>query len=492
MRLLIELPLTIALFTLAVKYGWPYTIIFVLGYILAFSFKLPYLSKRVLVSTRFLVALAIFLAFAITASTLIGRFFFSVDGRAWIEAAGIRNFLLVTPGLKVLWATLIGFGLTAAGAAAILIPYGQVAGQQMYSQYEQYKGHEAEAARTAINILLGISGGSWVISGGQAEVKGDPGGALTRFGGPGFLIVQEGHAVVLEVSGRISRVVGRGIWWLKPFERISMVVPLFLRSEKCTVEKVATNDKVLIDEFEVQVYHKADSGPADEHIKDGQFAYSKQMLLDKIWSPGGGDWRNAVRSVADTATRDIVGRYELEDIVPISSAFRVDFRQRLIDEMNKVTRDKMGIITVTVDIGKVKIPDAAEDRLLRKWLAVRDMQIALSEKSTSVTQAQAESERLQLSEATRADAQTRMMEAINEGFQKVRDSGGNPRDLIAIRFIEALEKMAEDPATKLIFPSDMKLADLVGLVGAPAGADKQIGDPNGFPPDASENPASSG
>ena len=52
--------------------------------------------------------------------------------------------------------------------------------------------------------------------------------------------------------------------------------------------------------------------------------------------------------------------------------------------------------------------------------------------------------------------------------------------------------MAEDPATKLIFPSDMKLADLVGLVGAPVGADKQIGDPNGFPPDASENPASSG
>ena len=57
MRLLIELPLTIAFFTLAVKYGWPYTIIFVLGYILAFNFKLPYLSRRAQVSTRFLVFL---------------------------------------------------------------------------------------------------------------------------------------------------------------------------------------------------------------------------------------------------------------------------------------------------------------------------------------------------------------------------------------------------------------------------------------------------
>ena len=54
MRLLIELPLTIAFFTLAVKYGWPYTIVFVLGYILAFNFKLPFLSRRIRVGPRFL------------------------------------------------------------------------------------------------------------------------------------------------------------------------------------------------------------------------------------------------------------------------------------------------------------------------------------------------------------------------------------------------------------------------------------------------------
>ena len=211
MRLLIELPLTIALFTLAVKYGWPYTVVFVLGYILAFNFKLTYLSRRAQVSTRFLVFLGIFLAFAMTASMIIGRFFFSQNGQAWIEASRIWNFLLVTPALKVLWAAVIGFGLIALLAAVILIPYGQVAGQQMYSQYEQYKGHEGEAARTAINILLGISGGTWVVSGGQAELKGDPSGSLARFGGPGNLIVQEGHAVILEISGKLSRVVGRGI-----------------------------------------------------------------------------------------------------------------------------------------------------------------------------------------------------------------------------------------------------------------------------------------
>ena len=202
----------------------------------------------------------------------------------------------------------MGFGLIALLAAVILIPYGMVAGQQMYSQYEQYKGHEGEAARAAINILLGISGGTWVVSSGQAELKGEQSGSLARFGGPGNLIVQEGHAVILEISGKISRVVGRGIRWLKPFERISMVVPLFLRSEKFTVEKVATR-KGVDRRVRDPGYHKVDPGPAEEQIKDGQFAYTKQKLLDDLervvatgealcvrWQNGDPRYRWAIRS----------------------------------------------------------------------------------------------------------------------------------------------------------------------------------------------------
>jgi hypothetical protein len=137
MRLLIELPLTIALFTLAVKYGWPYTVVFVLGYILAFNFKLPYLSRRAQISTRFLVFLGVFLAFAMTASMIIGRFFFSENSKTWIEAGKITTFLLVPPALKVLWTAVAGLALIALIAAANLIPYELIARQQMHNQYEQ-------------------------------------------------------------------------------------------------------------------------------------------------------------------------------------------------------------------------------------------------------------------------------------------------------------------------------------------------------------------
>ena len=88
-----------------------------------------------------------------------------------------------------------------------------------------------------------------------------------------------------------------------------------------------------------------------------------------------------------------------------------------------------------------------------------------------------------------AEAETRMMEAITEGLRKVRDDGGDPRELIAMRFIEALEKMAEDPATKVFFPSDMRLADVQGLIGAPARTFHNTHGQNELTPVASDNPA---
>ena len=74
MRLLIELPLTIAFFTLAVKYGWPYTVIFVLGYILA---------TRVQVSSCFPIALTILLTFMLTALAISDRFLFWQPASLW-------------------------------------------------------------------------------------------------------------------------------------------------------------------------------------------------------------------------------------------------------------------------------------------------------------------------------------------------------------------------------------------------------------------------
>ena len=129
-----------------VKYGWPYTLVFVLGYILAFNFKLTYLSRRAQVSTRFL---GVFLAFAMTASPAHRPLLFREGRPDGSRPARDTTFLLVTPAFKVLWAAVAGSGLVAIIGVGILILYGTVAGQQTYKQYSR---HEGEAAKMHLQL----------------------------------------------------------------------------------------------------------------------------------------------------------------------------------------------------------------------------------------------------------------------------------------------------------------------------------------------------
>ena len=469
MRAILELIVTLALGFLAVKYVWPWPIFFVIVYLIAFSLGLPMLSRFMQVNSRFLMFLGVFLAVALFVAWGISDILFleSVQ-REIIEPVSILKSLVGSHDLKMLW-SLVGGLIVAIGLTVIaLVPYGNIAASSMYSQYEQYKGHEAEAARSAISILLGINRGTWVVSDGKAELHGDTGGGLARFGGPGVLIVQEGHAVILERSGRLSRVIGRGITWLEPFERISMIVPLYARAEKITVEQVATKDRILLDEFEALVFHKIDPGPEDDRIQDGIFAYNEEKLKREVWSPSGGDWRNGVKSVADSAIRDVVGRYDLEEIVPLSDRFRTQFKETLKETMNRITQRAMGVEVIAVDINRVNVPEEARKRLMEKWLADWSIRIAQSEREAMIRKGEAEAVIMKIKQVAWAEAQRHIIEQITAGFRGMNVTGREAACyLVALRSLEALESMAEDPATKILLPSDVttQLRSLRQLVG---------------------------
>ena len=124
--------------------------------------------------------------------------------------------------------------------------------------------------------------------------------------------------------------------------------------------------------------------------------------------------------------------------------------------MNKVTKEKMGVMTVTVDIGKVKIPEEAERRLMSKWLADWDIRIAQSQREATLRRGEAEAIMLKVKEVAWAQAQKQIIEEITAGFRSVGVADGIQAPyIIALRSLETLEKMAADPATKILLPYDM-------------------------------------
>ena len=457
MRFIIEIIITFAVLFGLLKLGWPWPILAIPAYLLAFALKLPFLSRRTKVTSRFLVVLLVFLAVAASLSWLVAEALFQPEVQdGMIAKSWLLSFLWSNNTLKLLWSVIIGLLIPALLAMIALIPYGYTVGQNMYSQYENYKGHEQEASFSAISVLLGIGRGSLIVSNGQVETRGESGGALTRFGGPGTLIVQEGHAVILEKSGKLSRVVGRGITWLEPFERISMVVPLFTRTEKMTIEQVATKDKIMIDEFEILVFHKVDPGPEEDRIEDGQFMYNEDNIRKNIWNPGGSDWRNGVRSVAETATRDLVGQYDLQEITPLSDTVRAELRKKLADKMNEVTKPLMGVIVASVDINRIKIPSETQKRLSDKWMADWDILIAGSERQATILRGEASAVLLKVKEVAWAEAQREIIEKVTGAFRDVGVTGtGQVGYVVALRTLETLEKMAADPATKVLLPNEI-------------------------------------
>ena len=395
-----------------------------------------------------------------------------LKGDTWLRSL---SFLLDTVWLRLLWSAILAVLSAVIVVLAFLLAVGYFGSRAMYGEYEQYRGHELEAIYSAISIVLGMSKGVWLVREGKAEVLHPPAGGLARFGGPGVLIVQEGHAVILERGGQLSRVVGRGVAWLQPLERVSMVVPLQTRGEHVIVKQVATKDRILIDEFEFWAFHKVDQGPEEMRIQSGQFVYNEDILLKKIWVMSGDDWSGGVKALSETAARDVVGRYDLEQIVAIADQFRVDFKEALKQQINRVAKDFMGVDVVAVDIGRIKVPEDAEHRLLAKWLADWEVRIATSEREAMIRKGEAEAVILKIKEVAWAQAQKLVIEEITKGFQIAgfQDMGVSGRDqicyLIALRALETLEKMAGDPATKILLPGDvsMQLQEIRRAIGGP-------------------------
>jgi regulator of protease activity HflC (stomatin/prohibitin superfamily) len=246
--------------------------------------------------------------------------------------------------------------------------------------------------RNVVDSQVGINKATIVVAGGKIQTLNPPAGNLARFGGPGVLIVQEGHAVVLERGGRRSRIVGTGVWYLGMFERINTIIPLAQRTVNIEVENVVTEDHVLVDKIRLLAFTRLD--PGDKSHKNGDYPFDDKVINDLVWSPKLGpevyDWSSAVKSVADTAIRDMVARLKLDELILASGQARDTLRTNLKDAINRITKDKLGVAVSSVVIGEVVIPDEARQKLLERWLMDWEAQIAQVRATVTVSQAEAD------------------------------------------------------------------------------------------------------
>ncbi len=304
-------------------------------------------------------------------------------------------------------------------------------------QKQQLYHHVAEAS-------IGINKGTWVVSDGKAELKQAPADTFAKFGGPGVLIVQEGHAVVLERGGRISRIVGAGHHSLGPFERVNMVVYLLSRVERVHIKDALTRDKMVLEDFELLVFHRADRG--DESETSGQYRYDPKVIRGSIWNPKGGDWRETVQSVSDSAARDVIGQYNFEDIVSISGEGRRKLILEFTARINAITKNLLGVEVVGVNIGAITISNEAKRALEVKGLSEVERQTAImnaeAQKEAMARRGEGQALAIRRLEQEKAPIRKELIQQLMEALKPFTDQVKGDTN-VANNVIAAVERLLE-------------------------------------------------
>ena len=258
-------------------------------------------------------------------------------------------------------------------------------------------------------------------------------------------IVPQAHAFVIERLGAYYQTWGTGLHLKVPFiDRISKKVSLKEQVVDFPPQPVITRDNVTM-QIDTVVYFE---------ITDPKlYTYGVERPL------------SAIENLTATTLRNIIGDLELDST--LTSRDTINDKIRII--LDEAT-DAWGIRVIRVELKNILPPREIQDAMEKQMKAERERRARIldaeGEKRSQILVA----EGLKESAILKADAvkESKIREAEGEAqailaVQKAYADSlrmlteANPSEkVIGLKSLEALEKVADGKATKLIIPSDMK------------------------------------
>jgi regulator of protease activity HflC (stomatin/prohibitin superfamily) len=272
----------------------------------------------------------------------------------------------------------------------------------------------------------------------------------------GFRVVRPYEKGLIEFLGRYEKTVDSGLRWVMPF--IKRITKVDMREQVVDVppQEVITKDNVVVT-VDAVIYYEA-TDPVKLKYNVGQFIL-------------------AVTKLAQTNLRNVVGDLDLDSALTSREVINAKLRQILDD-----ATDKWGVRVVRVEIQRIEPPADVTDAMHRQMKAERDRRAQVTEaegaKRAAILRAEGVKESQVLEATGQADAIKLVAEA--ERFQKLTVAEGEAQaiervfaaihqgdptpDLIAIRYLEALQGVANGQATKIFLPLDT--SGVLGSVAA--------------------------
>ena len=269
-------------------------------------------------------------------------------------------------------------------------------------------------------------------------------------------IVPQAYAIVLERLGAYKATWSTGIHFKVPFiERVARRVNLKEQVVDFPPQPVITKDNVTM-QIDTVVFFQ---------ITDPMlYAYGVENPI------------MAIENLSATTLRNIIGDMELDETLTSREVINTRMRASL-DEAT----DPWGIKVNRVELKNIIPPAAIQDAMEKQMKAERERREAIlkaegekrstilvaegkkqsaildaeAEKQAAILHAEAQKERMIKEAEGQAQAVLKVQQATAEGLRMIKDAGAD-ESVLTLKSLEALTKVADGKATKIIIPSEIQ------------------------------------
>ena len=267
-------------------------------------------------------------------------------------------------------------------------------------------------------------------------------------------IVNQSQAVVVERLGAYQTTWGTGVHFLLPFmERVATTISLKEHVVDFDPQPVITKDNVTM-QIDTVVYF--------------------QVTDPKLYAYGVNNPMMAVENLTATTLRNIIGDLDLDGTLTSRDLINTQMRA-ILDEAT----DKWGIKVNRVELKNIIPPQAIQDAMEKQMKAERERReailqaegrktseilIAEGEKESAILRAEAVKEQKIREAQGEAEAIELVQKALADSLN-VLSAATISDEVLKLKSLEALQKVADGQATKLIIPSEIQnLSSLIASV----------------------------
>ena len=267
-------------------------------------------------------------------------------------------------------------------------------------------------------------------------------------------IVQQSKAYVIERLGAFHSVWGVGMHFKLPFiERVVKKVSLKEQVADFDPQPVITKDNVTM-QIDTVIYF--------------------QITDPKLYTYGVEYPMSAIENLTATTLRNIIGELELDQSLTSRDTINAKMRS-ILDEAT----DPWGIKINRVELKNILPPREIQNAMEKQMKAERERResilqaegekaskvlIAEGEKQSTLLRADAAKQAKIMAAEAEAESILKVQQAMADSMRMLNENAPNDQ-VIKLKALEALEKVADGKATKLIIPSEIQ-----GLAGLAASA----------------------